>query len=224
MPGLCLISPFWLLPTDCPEMIDGMRPQDVDFRSENYNNILHWIPGCQWEEDTTYFVQYKIYGDKRWTNKVECWGIKNTFCDLSQETTQSSEWYYARVRAAISRRKSGWAVSPRFIPAFTKQGHLMRRQAPALVGQVFKVGQILTPTLYVYKASLVTNRLNYECLNIWDLEDKTGKLKLGELATACFLAPGFLIVCLFSIHLLQSHVGRGHPVMSGDLIHHHLLV
>ncbi|MBN3294250.1 I22R2 protein, partial [Polypterus senegalus] len=59
------------------------------------------------------------YGDKRWTNKVECWGIKNTFCDLSQETAQSSEWYYARVRAAISRRKSGWAVSPRFIPAFT---------------------------------------------------------------------------------------------------------
>ncbi|XP_039594885.1 interleukin-22 receptor subunit alpha-2-like [Polypterus senegalus] len=104
---------------DCPEMIDEMRPQDVDFHSTNYNNILHWIPGCQWEEDTIYFVQYKIYGDKRWTNKVECWGIKNTFCDLSQETAQSSEWYYARVRAAISRRKSGWAVSPRFIPAFT---------------------------------------------------------------------------------------------------------
>uniref|UniRef100_A0A8C4SQ24 Interleukin 22 receptor subunit alpha 2 n=1 Tax=Erpetoichthys calabaricus TaxID=27687 RepID=A0A8C4SQ24_ERPCA len=168
MPGLCLISPFWLLPTDCPEMIDGMRPQDVDFRSENYNNILHWIPGCQWEEDTTYFVQYKIYGDKRWTNKVECWGIKNTFCDLSQETTQSSEWYYARVRAAISRRKSGWAVSPRFIPLLLMRLLLLPPPLPSWLLRNFFPPRLLISSIFLETAArkLSARRLAHFSLSI----------------------------------------------------------
>lgn len=56
------------------------------------------------------------YGDKEWTNTKHCQGIKSLQCDLSQETSDPREWYYARVRSLSAESYSPWVLSPRFHP------------------------------------------------------------------------------------------------------------
>uniref|UniRef100_A0A8C9F596 Interleukin 22 receptor subunit alpha 2 n=1 Tax=Pavo cristatus TaxID=9049 RepID=A0A8C9F596_PAVCR len=97
-------------------------------------------------ETTLYFVQYKVagtssnmtcahmapqcgthiwfvgrlwghqYGQSRWQNKEECWGIQSHFCDLTEETSDAYEPYYGRVQAASDGVRSDWSLSCRFTP------------------------------------------------------------------------------------------------------------
>ncbi|XP_067882159.1 interleukin-20 receptor subunit alpha-like isoform X2 [Heterodontus francisci] len=95
------------------------EPQDVKFISQNFQSVLHWKPGNGAENLTTYFVQHQIYG-KQWSNKTECCGIKETFCDLTQETNPTLEFFFARVRAHSFYRFSNWTRSETFCPMTDK--------------------------------------------------------------------------------------------------------
>ncbi|XP_067841397.1 interleukin-20 receptor subunit alpha-like [Heptranchias perlo] len=91
-------------------------PSNVHFLSNNLQNVLHWeLPG---EKGSTILssVQYKVYGEKDWKNKKECQNIIKTYCDLSNETDDYEEHYYARVRAVSGAVFSDWNISGRFNP------------------------------------------------------------------------------------------------------------
>ncbi|XP_006885066.1 PREDICTED: interleukin-22 receptor subunit alpha-2 [Elephantulus edwardii] len=96
---------------------ESLKPQRVRFLSQNFHNILHWQPGkALMGNHSNYFVQYKVYGQRQWTNKKDCWGIPELLCDLTNETLDIREPYYGRVRAAAAGISSRWSMSPRFTP------------------------------------------------------------------------------------------------------------
>ncbi|XP_024243930.1 interleukin-22 receptor subunit alpha-2 [Oncorhynchus tshawytscha] len=96
--------------------LDVFTPQEVKFHSLDYRNVLHWKQHANSTNNQQYFVQWKVYGEKQWTNAKECHGISRLLCDLSKETSNSREWYYARVHAAHSGTQSPWVISARFNP------------------------------------------------------------------------------------------------------------
>ncbi|XP_042669628.1 interleukin-22 receptor subunit alpha-2 isoform X1 [Centrocercus urophasianus] len=99
------------------DLQDAIKPRGVRFYSLNFNNTLRWLPGRAGEGETTlYFVQYKVYGQSKWQNKEECWGIQSHFCDLTEETSDAYEAYYSRVQAASTDVRSDWSLSCRFTP------------------------------------------------------------------------------------------------------------
>ncbi|OXB71328.1 UNVERIFIED_CONTAM: hypothetical protein H355_004328 [Colinus virginianus] len=99
------------------DLQDVIKPREVRFHSLNFNTTLRWQPGRAGEgEDTVYFVQYKVYGQSKWQNKEECWGIQSHFCDLTEETSDVQEPYYGRVQAALAGIHSDWSLSCRFTP------------------------------------------------------------------------------------------------------------
>ncbi|KAM5263992.1 interleukin-22 receptor subunit alpha-2 [Ctenodactylus gundi] len=96
---------------------ESLKPQRVQFQSRNFRNVLRWQPGQTRDDNSSaYFVQYKMYGDREWKNKENCWGTRELFCDLTNETSDLQEPYYGRVRMASAGRYSGWSMTPRFIP------------------------------------------------------------------------------------------------------------
>ncbi|XP_051020540.1 interleukin-22 receptor subunit alpha-2 [Acomys russatus] len=95
----------------------SLKPQKVQFQSRNFHNILHWRPGSSLASNgSVYFVQYKTYGQRQWRDKRECWGTAALFCDLTNETSDLYEPYYARVMAAWAGSFSAWSRTPRFTP------------------------------------------------------------------------------------------------------------
>ncbi|KFU91866.1 Interleukin-22 receptor subunit alpha-1, partial [Chaetura pelagica] len=69
------------------------------FSSTNFENILTWETEADTAPGTVFDVQYKQYGGGPWLNKSECQGISRPFCNLTRETENFTEHYYARVRA-----------------------------------------------------------------------------------------------------------------------------
>ncbi|NWU65725.1 I22R1 protein, partial [Pterocles burchelli] len=69
------------------------------FSSTNFDNILTWETEADIPPGTVFDVQYKQYGEKVWLNKHECQSITRPFCNLTRETENFTEHYYARVRA-----------------------------------------------------------------------------------------------------------------------------
>ncbi|XP_038152073.1 interleukin-22 receptor subunit alpha-2 [Cyprinodon tularosa] len=92
-------------------------PGQVKFTSINYRNVLHWVAPTN-STSLHYNVQYKIYGEMDWLKVSSCQGIRRHKCDLSNVTSDTTEWYYAQVQATsvASSSKSAWALSPRFSP------------------------------------------------------------------------------------------------------------
>ncbi|XP_021467514.2 interleukin-20 receptor subunit alpha isoform X2 [Oncorhynchus mykiss] len=100
-------------------------PEGVHFNSVNLRNIAKWHPGKDTPNDTHYTVEYAIYGDRmdsgatqvRWRVKNQCRDIPQTQCDLSNETTDLDEGYFARVKAVGTNLSSKWAFTEkRFDP------------------------------------------------------------------------------------------------------------
>ncbi|XP_020035991.1 interleukin-22 receptor subunit alpha-2 [Castor canadensis] len=96
---------------------DSLKPQKVQFQSRNFRNVLHWQPGRALSGNSSvYFVQYKMYGQKQWENKEDCWGTQELFCDLTNETLDLQEPYYGRVKTTWAGKYSDWSLTPRFTP------------------------------------------------------------------------------------------------------------
>nr|WBO25589.1 interleukin 20 receptor alpha [Ctenopharyngodon idella]WCC60319.1 interleukin 20 receptor subunit alpha like-protein [Ctenopharyngodon idella] len=101
------------------------EPRNVHFTSVNLRNIVTWTPGEGSPDGTVYSVEYAIYGDAegsgseqvRWRRVNQCSSITQSECDVSQETFDLQEEYYARVRAVGARTQSLWSESThRFRP------------------------------------------------------------------------------------------------------------
>ncbi|TRZ03653.1 hypothetical protein DNTS_008354 [Danionella cerebrum] len=99
---------------------DELAPTEVQFHSLDFQNVLHW-KHLQTGKNQKYFVQYKIYGEKAWSNADHCQGIQSLKCDLTRETSDPREWYYARVRSLSPEGFSSWILSHRFYPQWESQ-------------------------------------------------------------------------------------------------------
>nr|XP_013808784.1 PREDICTED: interleukin-22 receptor subunit alpha-1 isoform X1 [Apteryx mantelli mantelli] len=87
------------------------------FSSTNFENILTWETEADIPPGTAFDVQYKQYGEKVWLNKRECQSITQPSCNLTRETENFTEHYYARVRATGQNYcSSKWVRSERFEP------------------------------------------------------------------------------------------------------------
>ncbi|XP_037357085.1 interleukin-22 receptor subunit alpha-1 [Talpa occidentalis] len=88
--------------------------QHVKFQSSNFENILTWDSGPQTAPDTVYSVEYKMYGEKAWLPKEGCQRITRKSCNLTMETANYNESYYARVTATSTRGQSVTQMTERF--------------------------------------------------------------------------------------------------------------
>ncbi|XP_023808980.1 interleukin-20 receptor subunit alpha [Oryzias latipes] len=99
-------------------------PINVSFSSVNLRNVLHWLPGHDTPNDTHFTVQYAIYGESvdggnqlKWMAVRQCTAIVRTWCDLSAQTSDLDDGYYARVRSVVRKKSSKWTgLQRRFDP------------------------------------------------------------------------------------------------------------
>ncbi|XP_065152886.1 interleukin-22 receptor subunit alpha-2 [Paramisgurnus dabryanus] len=118
--------------------LDDAAPTEVEFHSLDFKNVLYWKQPHAVVHNLKYFVQHKVYGDKEWTNTERCQGIKLLHCDLSQETSDPREWYYARVQSLSAEGHSSWVISSRFHPHWDTSFSPPKIQ-PSVTGQTIKV-------------------------------------------------------------------------------------
>ncbi|XP_009696857.1 PREDICTED: interleukin-20 receptor subunit alpha [Cariama cristata] len=79
-------------------------------------NVLHWSAPEGTGDGVLYKVKYSVYGVGKWIRKPECRNINRTWCDLSSETSDYEEQYYASVKAFLNGMCSDWMDSTRFNP------------------------------------------------------------------------------------------------------------
>ncbi|XP_074025084.1 interleukin-20 receptor subunit alpha [Numenius arquata] len=79
-------------------------------------NVLHWSAPEGTGDGVLYKVKYAVYGVGRWIRKPECRNINRTWCDLSNETFDYEEQYYASVKAFLNGMCSDWMETTRFNP------------------------------------------------------------------------------------------------------------
>ncbi|NWI91585.1 I20RA protein, partial [Pitta sordida] len=93
-----------------------LNPRNVRFESINMKNVLHWSAPEGTGNGVLYKVKYSIYGVGKWIRKPECRNINRTWCDLSSETSDYEEQYYASVKAFLNGMFSDWVETTRFNP------------------------------------------------------------------------------------------------------------
>ncbi|NXO44469.1 I20RA protein, partial [Locustella ochotensis] len=91
-------------------------PRNVHFESINMKNVLHWSAPEGTGNGVLYKVKYTVYGVGKWIRKPECRNINRTWCDLSSETSDYEEQYYASVKAFLNGTCSDWMETTRFNP------------------------------------------------------------------------------------------------------------
>ncbi|NXW34742.1 I20RA protein, partial [Phaetusa simplex] len=92
------------------------NPRNVHFESINMKNVLHWSAPEGTGDGVLYKVKYSVYGVGKWIRKPECRNINRTWCDLSDETSDYEEQYYASVKAFLNGMCSDWMETTRFNP------------------------------------------------------------------------------------------------------------
>ncbi|XP_029409644.1 interleukin-22 receptor subunit alpha-1 isoform X2 [Nannospalax galili] len=78
---------------------DTSSLQYVKFQSSNFENILTWDDGPESIPGTVYSVEYKRYGETEWLAKEGCQRTTQKSCNLTMETSNLTELYYAMVTA-----------------------------------------------------------------------------------------------------------------------------
>ncbi|NWV03803.1 I20RA protein, partial [Ptilonorhynchus violaceus] len=92
------------------------NPRNVRFESVNMKNVLRWSAPEGTGDGVLYKVKYSVYGVGKWIRKPECRNINRTWCDLSSETSDHEEQYYASVKAFLDGMCSDWVETTRFNP------------------------------------------------------------------------------------------------------------
>ncbi|TFK01963.1 forkhead box protein L2 [Platysternon megacephalum] len=91
------------------------QPGKVRFVADIINHVLHWTPGVNHSSDTLYEVEYKLYGKSGpWMAVPDCTGISGDSCNLTYQTMDPSQRYFARVRAVSGNHTSGWTRTNAF--------------------------------------------------------------------------------------------------------------
>ncbi|KAK2516537.1 Il20ra [Columba guinea] len=115
-----LVLPLILLPSPTAhagELYCSLpNPRNVHFESINMKNVLHWSAPEGTGDGVLYRVKYTVYGVGKWIRKPECRNINRTWCDLSSETSDYEEQYYASVKAFLNGMCSDWMETTRFNP------------------------------------------------------------------------------------------------------------
>ncbi|XP_069090604.1 interleukin-20 receptor subunit alpha-like isoform X2 [Pleurodeles waltl] len=120
--ALCILAALLLLPLQAVSESNHQgcslpKPRNVHFISRNMAAVVHWFPPVGLGNGALYSVQYKMYGPAEWQYKLECTDINRTWCDLTNETYDYEEQYYARVMATLNGSKcSKWTRTDRFSP------------------------------------------------------------------------------------------------------------
>lgn len=70
-----------------------------------------------------FVFSFSRYGQRQWKNKEDCWGILESFCDLTNETSDIQEPYYGRVRTISAGIRSDWTMTQRFTPWWESEFH-----------------------------------------------------------------------------------------------------
>ncbi|KAG8444441.1 hypothetical protein GDO86_009572 [Hymenochirus boettgeri] len=94
-------------------------PQDVAIYSKNLHTFLKWSPPINVSKGLVYRCQYKVYGEEQWVNIQKCMKIKTNVCDLSNETINYKEFYFARVKVTHPGC-SNYSRTERFSPKQSK--------------------------------------------------------------------------------------------------------
>uniref|UniRef100_A0A8C5KWS4 Interleukin-22 receptor subunit alpha-1 n=1 Tax=Jaculus jaculus TaxID=51337 RepID=A0A8C5KWS4_JACJA len=90
----------------------------VKFQSQNFESILMWDSGPTSPPDTVYSVEYKTYGQRQWLAKAGCQQTTRKSCNLTMETGNLTELYYARVTALSPGGRSATKMTDRFSPLY----------------------------------------------------------------------------------------------------------
>ncbi|KAM4591239.1 interleukin-22 receptor subunit alpha-2 [Odontesthes bonariensis] len=162
-------------------------PAQVRFDSMDYRHILHWTPSNK-SSSLQYNVQWKIYGEREWLDVDSCQGTQKLQCNLSSVTSDTREWYYARVSAVGPSSRSAWALSARFSPRWNtkisppalrlssnKQGIVVHVKPPRVLAR--KMRSSLHYKIYVLSPSEEEEVIHMDCcsnkLTLTTLKHKT---------------------------------------------------
>lgn len=116
----------------------------VKFQSSNFENILTWDAGPASAPDTVYSVEYKKYGEKEWLAKAGCQRITQKFCNLTAETRNHTEFYYAKVTAVSSGGPPVTKMTDRFS---SLQHTTIRPPDVTCIPKVRSIQMLVHPTL-----------------------------------------------------------------------------
>ncbi|XP_051027849.1 interleukin-22 receptor subunit alpha-1 [Acomys russatus] len=128
----------------------------VKFQSSNFENILTWDGGPASTPDTVYSVEYKRYGEREWLAKAGCQRITQKSCNLTMETRNHTEFYYAKVTAfssggppvtKMTDRFSSWQhtnIKPPDVTCIPKVRSIQMLIHPALTPVLSEEGHQLT--------------------------------------------------------------------------------
>ncbi|TKS85806.1 Interleukin-20 receptor subunit alpha [Collichthys lucidus] len=177
-------------------------PTNVRFNSLDYKNILVWTPPTN-STTLQYYVQWKIYGEAQWLDVKGCQGIHRHHCDLSAVTSDTREWYYARVHASsLPASKSNWALSPRFSP----------RWDTVISPPVLRLNVTEEGIVEVYKLDCCSNKLPLKELNqkaVYCLQAQTViLLQAKSSAQATSIRENMLRACIFVRLLSVLHTDQ----------------
>ncbi|XP_021487188.1 interleukin-22 receptor subunit alpha-1 [Meriones unguiculatus] len=130
--------------------------QHVKFQSSNFENILTWDGEPAGTPGTVYSVEYKRYGEKAWLAKAGCQRITQKSCNLTMETRNHTEFYYAKVTAfspggppvtKMTDRFSSWqhtTIKPPEVTCIPKVRSIQMLIHPALTPVLSEDGHRLT--------------------------------------------------------------------------------
>ncbi|KAL6033952.1 hypothetical protein STEG23_025289 [Scotinomys teguina] len=116
----------------------------VKFQSSNFENILTWDSGPASTPDTVYSVEYKRYGEREWLAKAGCQRIAQKSCNLTMETGNFTEFYYAKVTAVSS---GGREVSKRTDRFSSLQYTTIKPPDVTCIPKVRSIQMLIHPTL-----------------------------------------------------------------------------
>ncbi|XP_077006949.1 interleukin-22 receptor subunit alpha-1 isoform X2 [Tamandua tetradactyla] len=118
--------------------------QHVKFQSSNFENILTWESRPESTPGTVYSVEYKTYGEREWLAKAGCQRIPRKSCNLTAETGNLTEFYYARVTAI----GAGGQVATKMTDRFSSLHHTtIRPPDVTCIPRMRSVQMIIHPTL-----------------------------------------------------------------------------
>ncbi|XP_059112174.1 interleukin-22 receptor subunit alpha-1 [Peromyscus eremicus] len=115
----------------------------VKFQSSNFENILMWDSGPASTPDMVYSVLYKRYGETEWLAKASCQWTKQKSCNLTMETGNFTEFYYANVTVFRSGVQEFSKRSERFN---SLQHTTIKPPAVTCIPKVRSVQMLIHPT------------------------------------------------------------------------------
>ncbi|KAK7902051.1 hypothetical protein WMY93_018820 [Mugilogobius chulae] len=150
------------------QQVSLLPPVRLRFDSVDYKTTAVWNPPSN-SSSLKYYLWRASLADVH-----HCQGIEKPRCDLSEVTSDITEWYYARVQATSSDDKSPWTISRRFSPRWdskisppllrlntTEKGIVVRVKPPR--SQVRKNHRDLFYKIYVMRENGEEEELKMDC-------------------------------------------------------------